>query len=345
MRVCVVGAGMAGLAAARTLCRAGHQAVVFEASLRVGGRVATERLGPYVFDSGATTIAPRGRALEEVMLRELASEDLALVSRPVFVHTGLRVSPGNPVKNRIERYSYRSGNETLPNALAAETDVRLGAPVEEVSVQSSGTVVCMGEEFDAVVITPPAPIARGLLSGLGETRPLANASYRPCLSVLLGYSEALDEPSYHALLDPEQRHPLTWLSLESWKCEGRAPEGHTAMVAQLSADYSRRHFEDSDEAIVRTTVDYIERLYGGHWGAPEVFRVVRWVHSLPESTAMFETVNNGQSRVVVAGDSVMGARVEYAYQSGVRAAELVLAGDGERTDGSSPQLNPRRSTL
>ena len=42
--IAVIGAGIAGLAAARTLSDAGHEVTVLESSDRVGGRVASDRI-------------------------------------------------------------------------------------------------------------------------------------------------------------------------------------------------------------------------------------------------------------------------------------------------------------
>ncbi|WP_314454205.1 NAD(P)/FAD-dependent oxidoreductase [uncultured Microbacterium sp.] len=52
----VVGAGVAGLAAARLLARAGRRVVVLEARDRVGGRVFTDRADGHVTDRGASWI-------------------------------------------------------------------------------------------------------------------------------------------------------------------------------------------------------------------------------------------------------------------------------------------------
>lgn len=52
----VVGAGVAGLAAARLLARAGRRVVVLEARERVGGRVFTDRTDGHVTDRGASWI-------------------------------------------------------------------------------------------------------------------------------------------------------------------------------------------------------------------------------------------------------------------------------------------------
>ena|GEM_PF-3031578 len=53
LRVIVVGAGMAGLSAARTLVDQGHEVVVLKKSRGPGGRMSTRRKGELRFDHGA----------------------------------------------------------------------------------------------------------------------------------------------------------------------------------------------------------------------------------------------------------------------------------------------------
>lgn len=323
-----MGAGIAGLAAGRALRLLGHEAVLFEADAQVGGRVQTEAIDGYVFDSGASSIAPRGLSIEAVLQQELDDSDLVRVELPIHVHSGLRIASGDTMKNMVSRYTYRSGMASLPALLAEGQDIRLKTTVEALEKEGDA-FFCEGERFDAVIITPPAPVAKPLLLSVGQGRYLANTSYRSCLAVLLGFEAPLPNLNYHALLDPEQRHPLTWLCVESAKCPGRAPEGCTAIVAQLSPEYSRRNFETAEETIVVAALDFATRLYGKPFETPKVAKVVRWRYSHPETTSLFESANDPEDKVIVAGDGVMGARVEFAYESGIKAAQL-LAGQRAR---------------
>ncbi|WP_160110951.1 flavin monoamine oxidase family protein, partial [Mycolicibacterium houstonense] len=56
--VVVVGAGFAGLSAARALVRLGHQVVVLEGRDRVGGRSSTATIAGVPVDLGGTFVGP-----------------------------------------------------------------------------------------------------------------------------------------------------------------------------------------------------------------------------------------------------------------------------------------------
>jgi len=73
-RVVVVGAGVAGLACAWRLARAGHEVEVFEREGAPGGRMRTERRGGFLLDRGAQFLASGYRNLHAA-LRQLGLAD------------------------------------------------------------------------------------------------------------------------------------------------------------------------------------------------------------------------------------------------------------------------------
>jgi renalase len=322
VRVGIIGAGLCGLAAARTLVSAGHEVRILERNQRVGGRVATLAQEGFVWDTGATSFAPRGKTLEEVILRELPTDELVQILLPVWTHDALRVSSGDR-HAQTKRYTYRKGNATLPNLLAEDLDVRLGEQVDTIEKSASGYKV-LGEEYDALILTPPIPRSSALLWSIEETRPLGAVFYRACLNVALGYESPLPEMHYHALVDAEQRYPLTWLSLESIKSPGRCPEGGSAICAQLSPTYSLDNYSDSDEELVKLASFFVARLYGPSFATPKTSNVQRWKYSQPESYASVEEVNPPGTRLLIASDALLGGHTEDAYEVGVQVAKRLL---------------------
>jgi monoamine oxidase len=75
--VLVIGAGMAGLTAARALAQAGVRVLVLEAQNRIGGRILTERVGNQVIELGAEFV--HGRPPE--LLALIAEAGLTLTER------------------------------------------------------------------------------------------------------------------------------------------------------------------------------------------------------------------------------------------------------------------------
>ncbi|MFQ6540261.1 FAD-dependent oxidoreductase [Aphanothece stagnina] len=99
-RIAVVGAGMAGLAAARALQAQGFAVTVFEKSRGFGGRCATRWIGDYRFDTGATFVTPDGHALGAVMQTELSTDGLIQIEKPMFACSKGRVMSGAAAVSR-----------------------------------------------------------------------------------------------------------------------------------------------------------------------------------------------------------------------------------------------------
>jgi protoporphyrinogen/coproporphyrinogen III oxidase len=94
--VIVVGAGVAGLAAAHALRRAGRSVRVLEAADAVGGRMRTLRTGGFLVDTGAEQVPERGYPATWELLGQLGVDQAAVprIGRHLAVWRGGRARPG-----------------------------------------------------------------------------------------------------------------------------------------------------------------------------------------------------------------------------------------------------------
>lgn len=96
MRIAVVGGGVAGLTAAYELGKAGADAIVFEGSDRVGGKLRTEDVGGVTLDVGAEALlARRPEAVDLIAEIGLADArvDPATTSAAIWTRGALRPMP------------------------------------------------------------------------------------------------------------------------------------------------------------------------------------------------------------------------------------------------------------
>jgi predicted NAD/FAD-dependent oxidoreductase len=204
--VVVVGAGIAGLACARELVDAGVPARVLERSARVGGRLASERIGGRWADTGAAYVT----ADDPAFLGRLQTWRIDGLARP-WTDT-LRGQQGPPTM----RWAAPGGLGSLAADLARELDVTLGVTVETLP------------RADAVVLAMPGPEALRI-ADLPAAR---EQSWSPVVTAILTYAERVWEDFAGAFVND---HPVLATVCDDGDRRGdRAP----VLVAHSTASFA-----------------------------------------------------------------------------------------------------------
>lgn len=97
----VIGAGAAGLSCALALAEGGRAVTLIEAEDRVGGRIGSRRVGPYIVETGPASLAEGWEGLlpfiSKIGLdRDLVISDDRATKRYVYHGGKLRTAPGKP---------------------------------------------------------------------------------------------------------------------------------------------------------------------------------------------------------------------------------------------------------
>src|SRR5918995_5952879 len=158
----VVGAGISGLLAAKTLNEKGWTVTVLDKSRGVGGRMATRRVGRGNFDHGAQFFTVRGERFAGLVEDWLGGGVATEWTR------GFADSEGRPNEDGHPRYRGAEGMTSIPRYISRGLDVRAGERVVTVDAGDGGwEVVCesgLRVAGDALVLTAPVPQALGLTS-------------------------------------------------------------------------------------------------------------------------------------------------------------------------------------
>jgi predicted NAD/FAD-dependent oxidoreductase len=170
-RIAIVGAGVAGLAAALRLTEAGEEVVVYEKSRGLSGRAATRTKEGCRYDFGANYFKVGCNEVAKLVFETLPTEGLTRIVGDIlaFDRDG-KISPADPERNAGARWNYRDGISTLGKRLAAKGGFTIVNEVCVTGLKRAGGCWQLEDgsgkplgDFDRVLLTPPAPQAADLL--------------------------------------------------------------------------------------------------------------------------------------------------------------------------------------
>jgi predicted NAD/FAD-dependent oxidoreductase len=320
--VLIVGAGLAGLLAARRLVERGIRPMLLEKGRAVGGRIATYHLQEGLADSGAQFFTTRDPVFE-IMVNRWLEVGLAFEwSRGWSDGSLASTRDGHP------RYAIRGGMSALAKYLAQGLDVRLNVPLEVVRHAFNGWEVedenGTRQRGRAIILTAPVPQSLALLDEGGcpvpqEQQELLSAiDYDPCLTGLFRISGEITLPPPGAIQRPHA--PIYWIADNQRK--GISPDVKTVTM-QASPAYSRQLYDEPDENVLKAFRTDLLPFMGDDAIVVES-QLKRWRYSQPMSIYPDRCLaTEGHAPLVFAGDAFGGPRIEGAILSGIAAGDAM----------------------
>ena len=334
-RIAVIGAGIAGIAAARELQSSGIEVQLFDKGRAAGGRVATRRRDGAQFDHGAQFFTVRDdgfAAAIEPLLRDGAVAEWRGPFRT------LRAGEFGPDPRPGVRYVGAPGMSALPRALCggleAVTNARVVAMRREnnawhLEVERDGSVRAHAQAFDALLLAIPPAQAMDLLAASRIDGVALHAAQRtqqrlqPCICAMATFAQPIDDAIGGMFVQDEA---LAWASHDGGK---PMRNGHPSYVLHATAAWSSSRFDLDPLASARELLVAFSRSL--ERPLPEVVSLDahRWRYAIAADGATEGCVEDAGQRIWLASDAFTGGRVEGAFCSGRSAAQSMLRALGK----------------
>jgi predicted NAD/FAD-dependent oxidoreductase len=323
--VAVVGAGIAGLAAARAHERAGRRVVLFDKGRSAGGRVATRRGQEFAFDHGAQFFTIRSSEFATALAPAIAARTVVPWAGPF--RTAKDGVFGPDPRPGARRWVAVPGMSGLARALAEGLDVRTGQRVERLARRALGWDVAVRDlasdtnrdegPFDEVVLALPAPQAHALLlesdvqSPVVERAAALATALSPCLCALVAFETPIERAAGGLFVDDPV---LAWAAHDG----GKPGRGNAATyVLHGAGAWSRAHVDDEPLVSARALLAAFERVLGAALPPIRHLEGHRWRYALPGATAPADaSARDGDLALALCGDAFTAGRVEGAFTSG-----------------------------
>lgn len=321
--VIVVGTGLSGLVAARTLQDAGMSVICLDKARGPGGRLATRRIQNGVADHGAQFFTVRTGEFQKQVDEWLHSGHVFVWSRGWSDGSLKRtVGDGHP------RYAAKGGMNSLAKLLAESlSDLRYNARVLAIQRQQDSWIVNLEEgnplTASVVILTAPVPqsleMTREVELAVLDRQMLERIQYGPCLCGLFTIEGEIDLPESGALQDFNS--PIYWIADNQVK--GISPS-ERIITMHVEERYSRLHYDDPDA----TTLAFIEQSLRPRLKDGAIIKdaqLKKWRYSVPLTTHPYDILHAQGLPLIFAGDAFGGrGRIEGAYLSGMAAGKAAL---------------------
>lgn len=305
MKILIVGAGIAGLSAAKILAKY-HEVTVIDKGRGVGGRMATRKIGDCQADHGAQYFSVQSKGFQ-YFINELLAESI--------------VSKWQLAQRKNIRYFGSKGMKMIPKKMAENINVILNEKVSE--IVDNKLLSESGREyiFDQLILTQPVPQIQELLKqssiiiSAKDEFALNLVKYEPCIAVIAVLNKVTEIQNGGIILENQ---PVAWIADNFQKGISTKP----CATLHASAGFSTENLEGDLNVIAQQMLESVEEFIPK--SSVETFQVHRWRYSLASSRYPATFYQFDDKAIFMAGDGFGIGNVEGAFLSGLNVAEFIL---------------------
>ena len=339
--VAVIGAGMSGLFAARTLQDHGLAVTVFEKSRGVGGRMSTRRIeGGTTFDHGAQYFTARDPRfisnvdswIEQGIVGQWPDPKMGNDQKIVVLEKGTIKSESDSDQRYVAVPRMNSICKHLAHGLNIQTQTRITKVLA--SADEVGGVELFDEaenslgQFDRLIISAPTSQTAELLTNFPAlAKPIAKIEMNPCWATMVAFEKPITDQWVGAFLHDSI---LSWAARNSTKPGRNHDVEH--LVIHAIPEWTDQHWEHEPTEVAKMMLAEFWKVAGIEPASPVHLQSHRWKYAIAVEPSHDRCFADKASVVVACGDWASGSRVEGAFLSGMAAAERILA-----TLSTSPQ--------
>ncbi|QDU70766.1 NAD(P)/FAD-dependent oxidoreductase [Mucisphaera calidilacus] len=325
--IAIIGAGLAGSAAAKRLREAGHNALLLDKGARPGGRTSTRNINNLSFDHGAQFLTAKTEDFAKTVEQWHHAGVVAPWSARFVDHDGDSLKPSDTPT----RWVGTPGMADIVAHLQSGLDARYHATVTRLHRVGMTWQLQTDEgetrnDITHLILAIPCEQAVNLLNTAASpvARQLSDVTSYPCWTLLLAFDQPLNLPFDAARF---RNHPaLGWVANNSTK-PGRPRNGPECWVVQAHPHWSEENLEvDKPQAAEQLMHAFRQLAEESSVPLPDPLSIKahRWRYAQAKQPLGEPCITDPDHGLIVCGDWMIGQRIEAACLSGAAAAKATL---------------------
>ncbi|WP_435356024.1 NAD(P)/FAD-dependent oxidoreductase [Emticicia sp. SJ17W-69] len=306
MKTIIIGAGMAGLSAAKNLSQKGHEVIILDKGRGVGGRMSTRTIEQGKADHGAQYFSVKSSEFQ-ALINQLQAENIT---------TKWQLAQRENV-----RYIGAKGMNTIPKKLAENLNIHLNEKVVLIKKNEVKTESGNSYSFDNLIITIPIPQVIELFDNSeiifskNDEKIIDKIEYAPCIAVMAVLKSPTEIPTGGIILENQT---VAWIADNFQKGITSVP----TVTLHASAEFSKKYLEDDLQLVAIEILTSVRQ-----WIKPKnlvSWQVHRWRYSnaIKRFEEPFYQLEN--QPIYLSGDGFGIGNVEGAFLSGYFCSKNLL---------------------